>query len=98
MRKLLGIVVLGLIFSGCSSNIDGGSTIGVYGGQAWKKWAPHADLVEYYSRYDIDELCDNWKSFDESSEFKRTKNRKAIKEVLEKKGHDKYLCMKLPST
>ena len=98
MQKLLGILILVLFLGGCSSNMSGGSTIGIEGSSAWLKWAPHEDLVRYYSKYDVDELCDRWKNFDESSEFKRTKNRNAIKEILVNKGEDRLLCMKLPST
>ena len=67
MQKLLGILILVLFLGGCSSNMSGGSTIGIEGSSAWLKWAPHEDLVRYYSKYDVDELCDRWKNFDERS-------------------------------
>jgi len=98
MKKLLGIVVLGLLLAGCSTNIDGGKTIGMKGSDAWLAWAPYQDLVKYYSQYDVDEICVAWNYEKDSFESRRTKNRNAMKEVLKNKGQDPYLCMKLPNT
>ena len=47
---------------------------------------------------DIDELCKSWKKLDNSSKYKRVRNRKAIKEVLRDNGEDDLICMKLQNT
>ena len=99
MKKLFStILVLGLLLAACTSNTQGGKTIGLRGSSAWLKWAPYEDLVNYYSEYDVDEICHSWKYFDDASEFARKKNRNAMKAVLKDKGQDPYICMKLPST
>ena len=98
MKIILGLLMFSLFIIGCTYNQDGGRTIGAFGSPAWLKFAPHKDLVNYYSMKDIDELCKSWKSLDNSSEYKRVRNRKAIKEVLRDNGEDDLICMKLQNT
>jgi len=98
MKKLLGIVVLGLLLAGCSTNIDGGKTIGVRGSDAWLAWAPYQDLVDYYSEKDMDEICESWDYAKDFSSSGRKEHRDIMKKVLKNKGQDPYICMKLPNT
>jgi hypothetical protein len=91
MKKLLGIVVLGLLLSGNAN------AVWIKGTGPFLKFSSHEVLVDYYSEYELDGLCDYWSRSKDWSKFGREKNRKAIKEVLEKQGHDKFICMKLES-
>ena len=98
MKKLLGIVFLGLLLVSCASNTKGGKTIGLKGSSAWLKWAPYQDLENFYAEKDVDEVCYYWNYFDDASEFARKKNRDAMKVALENKVQDPYFCMKLPNS
>ena len=45
--------------------------------------------------YELDGICDYWSMSKDWSKFSKDKNRAAMKEALEKQGHDKFICMKL---
>jgi len=95
MKKLLGIVVLGLLLSGSFPTT--GKAIGQKGSFYWINWASHEDLVEYYSTLPIEEICHEWKKEGEPDimDFRRKKTRKAMKVALKKIGEDPLICMKL---
>ena len=99
MKKLLAILVLGLLLASCATNDEGEFTMGPEGSILWHASASHAQLVQYYSERGVDEICHQWKYFEEiSSEDIRVRNRNAMKEVLVNKKVDPLICMKLPST
>ena len=89
MRKLLGITVLLFMITNCAS---GTFTPGT---NIWFRWASHSELVAYFSDQDLDEICHIWSVSKDWNGREKTRN--AIKEVLQKQGHDKYICMKLES-
>ena len=91
MKKVILILAMGLLLS---SNAN---AVWIKGTGPFLKWSSHEVLVDYYSEYELDGLCDYWSKSKDWSKFGREKNRKAIKEVLEKQGHDKFICMKLES-
>tara|TARA_Y100000294_G_scaffold157088_1_gene158425 strand:+ start:580 stop:888 length:309 start_codon:yes stop_codon:yes gene_type:complete len=95
MKKLLGIVVLGLLLSGCATNKDGSYSLGLEGSLTWHATAGHQELVAYFLKSDVDEICHNWKWVAENNENFRIRNRNAMKEALKAKGEDPLICMKL---
>ena len=99
MKKLLGIVVLGLLLNGCAANKDGSYAIGLKGSLTWKATANHEDLVAFYLESGVDEICHSWKMVGENEYKKyRVRNRSAMKEALKTKGEDPLICMKLDNT
>ena len=99
MKKLLGIVVLGLLLSGCATNKDGSYSLGLEGSLAWKATAGHEELVAFYLKSGVDEICHSWKDVGENTHKPyRVKNRNAMKEALKIKGEDPLICMKLDNT
>ena len=89
MKKAIAIVVFGLLLSGNANAAF------IKGTAPFLKWSSHKVLVDYYSEYELDGLCDYWSKSKDWSKFSKDKNRKAIKEALEKQGHDRFICMKL---
>ena len=65
------------------------------GTRFWHKHAEYHELISYYSRQEVDELCTKWVEVGLRKQYTRVRNRKAIKEVLENNGLDPLLCMKM---
>ena len=96
MKKLLGIVVLGLFLGGCTTDPDGSKVFGQRGSYYWKNGTSHTELVKWYAQFDIDEICHEWKVEGKPDQnFRRKKTRDAMKEALKTKGEDPLICMKL---
>ena len=89
MKKLLGILVLGLLLS---SNANAAF---IRGTSAFFKWSSVEVLVDYYMEYELDGICDYWTMSKDWYPTPKDKNRTAMKIALEKQGHDKFICMKL---
>ena len=89
MKKAILIFVFGLLLSGNANAAF------IKGTAPFLKWSSHKVLVDYYSEYELDGLCDYWSMSKDWYAMPKNKNRNAIKEVLEKQGHDKFICMKL---
>lgn len=61
----------------------------------WYKHASHSDLVRHYKKMELDELCAMWKEVGYWKKERRIPNRNAMKEALESRGEDKFICMKI---
>ena len=90
MKKVISIFIFIFLFQTSSHAL-------VRGSNAWLKWASHQSLVDFYSERELDGICDYWVRSKDWSRFKKEKNRTAMKQVLAKQGHDKFICMKLAS-
>ena len=97
MKKFLGIIILCLL-SGCAYNSDGSPLMGKEGGTLFYVSAGHPELVTYFSKFPVDEICHKWHVFEDYSSDIRIKTRKAMKEVLVMKSVDPLFCMKVPSS
>ena len=100
MKKFLGIILFCLLLNGCAVNENkgGGVSIGKVGSTFWKATAGHEELVEFYSKDEVDEICYNWDDAGLKNKEYRVKNRNAMKEVLKAKGEDPLICMKADNT
>ena len=95
MKKAILIIVLGLLLSGCATNKDGSYSLGLEGSVTWHATAGHQELVTYFLKSDVDEICYMWKWVGSNNQDFRVRNRKAMKEALKTKGEDPLICMKL---
>ncbi len=86
------------LLPGCAYNSDGSQRMGMEGSLAWHISAGHAELVSYFSRMPVDEICHQWQIFEDYDSDVRVRNRKAMKEVLVMKNTDPLFCMKIPSS
>ena len=89
MKKAILIFVFGLLLSGNANAAF------IKGTAPFLKWSSHKVLVDYYMEYELDGICDYWSMSKDWSKFSKDKNRAAMKEALEKQGHDKFICMKI---
>ena len=95
MKKLLSIIILGLLLSGCATNKDGSYSLGLEGSLTWHATAGHQELDANFLKSGVEEICHNWKWAGNYDENLRIRNRNAMKEVLKTKGEDPLICMKL---
>ena len=95
MKKILGILVLGLLLAGCATNTDGSYSLGLKGTVPWHATAGHQELVSYFLENDVDEICHIWKRMEDYDQDMRVRNRNAMKEALVFKKTDPLFCMKI---
>ena len=97
MKKVILILAMGLLLGGCATNKDGSYSLGLEGSLTWHATAGHQELVAYFLKSGVDEICHNWKWAGNYDEKFRIRNRNAMKEALKTKGEDPLICMKLES-
>ena len=78
--------LLASLTASCSSNSDGGTTLGMKGSTAWNRNAPREDIDRHYRKMEVYELCIEWQ--DTTSKSKR----KNISRALESRGKDPLMC------
>ena len=76
-----------LLVSGCSTNSNGGTTLGVKGSPAWHKFAPASDVAAYYAHKEVYELCNIW-----NKKWRSSTTRNHISKALIKKGESPMYC------
>ena len=92
MKKLLGIVVLGLFLTGCQSGgVTGKMSYGMEESPLWFMTAKAQDINYYYDSHSTPNLCVKWQE-----RFPGTKSseriRSEITEALVRRGEDGLKC------
>ena len=65
------------------------------GAPLWFINATHEEMVSYYSKMGIDEICRNWKESEYDASHWRIKKRNGMKEAIARKNEDPLFCMKV---
>jgi hypothetical protein len=81
------VLVSAFSLSGCSTNSNGGTTLGQKGSNLWHRNAPAIDVANYYAPKQVYELCNTW-----DAKWRNTFVRNAISKALIKKGEDPMYC------
>lgn len=84
---LATVLVSALSLSGCSTNSNGGTTLGMKTSPLWHKRAPASDVAAYYAPKEVYELCNIW-----DAEWPYPAVRNAISKALIKKGEGPMYC------
>jgi hypothetical protein len=75
------------VLASCSSNSNGGTTIGMKGSPYWNGSAPQADIDAYYAPLANYELCMIW-----AEKYFSSSTRRNIARELEKRGLNPMMC------
>ena len=92
MKKLLGIVIVGLILSGCQSGgVTGKTSYGMQESPLWFMTATSQDIHYYYDRISTPNLCVKWQNKYPGTKLSETV-RSEITDALGRRGENGLKC------